>query len=231
MTKFLASVRSAEEAALAWAGGADVIDAKDPAAGALGRLPDTVIRKIVSAVAGRCPVSATIGDMPLEPRCVVQAVRTVAETGVDIVKIGLFAGDAAGTLASLGATAIDRIKLIAVFLADCAPDFTLLDGCKAARFYGVMLDTADKSSGPLTRHLDEAALRGFIDRAHDRGFVVGLAGSLRREDIARLGRLRPDYLGFRSALTAGRRHDGLDPEKIAAIRSTIDAVTPIASVA
>lgn len=229
MTKFLASVRTVEEAELACAGGADVIDVKDPARGALGRLPDAVIREIVDAVAGRRPVSATIGDMELDRLRVTEAVRALAETGVDIVKIGMFPGDAVGTLACLKAAAIERIALVAVFLADRNPDFTLLDDCHAAGFHGVMLDTADKASGPLTCHFDETALRRFIALGHEYGFMVGLAGSLRRDDVARLGRLRPDYLGFRSALTAGRRHDALDTESIAAIRGAINAVAPVAT--
>lgn len=231
MTKFLASVSSADEARLALAGGADIIDAKDPAAGALGRLPDAVIREIVAAVADRCPVSATIGDMPLDRTQVTEAVRALAETGVDIVKIGMFSGDAVGTLAGLKAAAIEPIELVAVFLADREPDFTLLHDCHGAGFRGVMLDTADKGAGTLAHRFGEAALHEFITRAHEYGFMVGLAGSLRRQDIARLGRLRPDYLGFRSALTAGRRHDMLNPASVAAIRSAIDAVAPVTSAA
>ena len=45
----LVSVRNAEEAAAALAGGADVIDAKDPAAGALGPVPVQVFREIRTA--------------------------------------------------------------------------------------------------------------------------------------------------------------------------------------
>ena len=37
--------------------------------------------------------------------------------------------------------------------------------------------------------------------------LFGLAGSLREDDIEPLLPLRPDYLGFRGALTAGRGRD------------------------
>ena len=43
MTALLASVRSVAEAELALAGGADVIDLKDPSQGALGALPLSLI--------------------------------------------------------------------------------------------------------------------------------------------------------------------------------------------
>ncbi len=64
MTAMLASVRTLDEALLALAGGADIIDLKDPARGALGALDQATARNIVAAIGGRAPVSATIGDLP-----------------------------------------------------------------------------------------------------------------------------------------------------------------------
>ena len=84
MTMLLASVRTPSEAQVAVAGGADIIDLKEPAQGALGRLPDATIAAIRRAVAGRRPTSATIGDMPLVPEPVLAAVRAMAATGVDM---------------------------------------------------------------------------------------------------------------------------------------------------
>ncbi|MFL5577756.1 MAG: (5-formylfuran-3-yl)methyl phosphate synthase, partial [Gemmatimonadaceae bacterium] len=58
----LVSVSSAAEAAAALAGGADLVDAKDPSAGALGAVSDGALRGIVAAVSGARPVSAALGD-------------------------------------------------------------------------------------------------------------------------------------------------------------------------
>ena len=63
MTGLLASVMTVEEAEAALAGGADIIDLKDPRRGALGALPAPVIRDCVAAIAGRQPVSATVGPL------------------------------------------------------------------------------------------------------------------------------------------------------------------------
>ncbi len=60
--RLLVSVKNAEEAMAALAGGADLIDAKDPAAGALGAVSLDVLRDIHSTVAGLRPVSAALGD-------------------------------------------------------------------------------------------------------------------------------------------------------------------------
>src|SRR5262245_14205628 len=91
MTLLLASVTGAEEAAVALAHGADIIDLKDPRASALGALPHEAVRAAVAAVAGRRPVSAVSGDLPMQPDVIAPAVRALAATGVDYVKVGLFA--------------------------------------------------------------------------------------------------------------------------------------------
>ncbi len=62
-----ASVTSEAEVLCAASGGADIIDCKDPAMGALGALPHVVVARIREAVPAHIPVSATIGDPPPEP--------------------------------------------------------------------------------------------------------------------------------------------------------------------
>src|SRR5699024_7424313 len=63
MTRLLVSVRSAEEAGSALAGGADVIDVKEPSRGALGAAEPSVWREIVRLVDGRAPVSVALGEL------------------------------------------------------------------------------------------------------------------------------------------------------------------------
>jgi uncharacterized protein (UPF0264 family) len=226
VTGFLASVRNAAEAAVAVSGGADIIDAKEPAEGALGRLDERSLRALLGEVAGTRPVSATIGDLVLVPKPVREAVRDIAEKGVDVVKIGIFDGDLQGTLDALAPVAESGVRLVAVLFADRKPAFgTIIDACAAAGFYGIMLDTAVKSSGPLTGLSSRQALAEFVTRARRAGLVSGLAGSLRHEDIPLLASLGADYLGFRSALTTGARTDGLDPEAVRAVRYAIDAAS------
>jgi (5-formylfuran-3-yl)methyl phosphate synthase len=222
MSLLLASVRSPEEALIACAGGADIIDLKEPAAGALGRLPDTTIAAVLRAVAGRKPASATIGDLPLEPRSVWDAVLAMAATGVDIVKLGMFAGDLPATLAGLAGPARDGVHLVAVLFADRQPDLDVVARCADAGFFGVMLDTADKRAGPLTRHLPVEALARFVAAARRQGLLSGLAGSLAVADVPVLLPLAPDYLGFRSALTAGGRSGPLDAAAVTSIRRALD---------
>ena len=88
--RLLVSVKNAEEAMAALAGGADLIDAKDPAAGALGAVSLDVLRDIHSTVAGLRPVSAALGDAIDEAANRAHA-RAYALAGASLVKIG-FAG-------------------------------------------------------------------------------------------------------------------------------------------
>lgn len=101
--QFLASVTSAGEAEAALAGGAEIIDCKNPSAGALGALPLDMVRAIRAVVPQRVLLSATIGDLAAEPAAVTAAAKAMAETGVDYVKIGFFpGGDAKATIRALG---------------------------------------------------------------------------------------------------------------------------------
>src|SRR6185295_527370 len=138
MTGFLASVTSADEAEIVLAAGADIIDLKDPHSGALGALPAPAIREAVRKVAGRGTVSATAGDLPMHPQVIVDAVDRIAALGVDIVKIGMFAGgDRLACIAALAKQAARGTRIVAVLFADQAPDFALIDRLQAAAFAGI----------------------------------------------------------------------------------------------
>ncbi|HDZ72834.1 MAG TPA: hypothetical protein ENH55_08650, partial [Aurantimonas coralicida] len=62
MIRLLASVTGPEEAEIVIEGGADLVDLKDPAQGALGAVSPAVLNATLRAVAGRRPVSAVAGD-------------------------------------------------------------------------------------------------------------------------------------------------------------------------
>jgi (5-formylfuran-3-yl)methyl phosphate synthase len=223
MTRMLASVATLEEVEQALSSGADLIDLKDPAQGALGAWPIGAIAAAVRLVGGRRPVSATIGDLPMRSMLVAEAAERTASTGVDIVKVGFFAGgDARLCICELGRLTVGGVKLVAVLFADQDPDLNLVPALAAAGFHGVMLDTADKRAGGLRDHLDHDELRGFVALARDAGLLTGLAGSLRLHDVAPLAALGPDYLGFRGALCrSDERTAGLDPTAFQAIREAL----------
>lgn len=221
MTAMLASVLDVDEALLALAAGADVIDCKDPRRGALGDLPAPTIAAIVAAVGGRRPVSATVGDLPAEADALVPAIRRVGETGVDFVKIGLFETGALPALLPAMTVQASGFRLIAVLFADRGVDLSVIPALAAAGFTGVMLDTADKSKGDLLEHAPLALATDFVSAAHRHGLLAGLAGSLGAAHIPALRELGADYLGFRGALCGGERTMRLCRGTAAALRAAI----------
>jgi dihydroneopterin aldolase len=226
MTAFLASVMSAAEAEVAVQGGADIIDFKNPNDGALGALPDTEIRAGVKQVAARRRTSATVGDLPMDPGVVAQAVERIGGLGVDFVKVGLFpGGDRRACLEVLGAQASRGLAIVAVLFADLAPDFEVIEDLAAQGVKGIMVDTANKDAGRLSDFLDEATLNHFLSRSRAAGLFTGLAGSLTAGDVVPLLGLAPDYLGFRGALTTGGRNATLDLASLAVLRRLIPVQT------
>ncbi|MDP3903267.1 MAG: (5-formylfuran-3-yl)methyl phosphate synthase [Methylococcaceae bacterium] len=205
MTGMLASVNSLQEAQLALDAEVDIIDLKQPSKGALGALEIDLIITIVTAINGICPISATIGDLPMHPDSVFKAVDDMVNTGVDYVKIGFFPdGDWLATLQKLRSHTDlwqqQRTGLIAVLFADTQPDLTILNTLKNSGFKGVMLDTMDKQKGSLTQVMAPVTITQFVKLTRQHPLLCGLAGSLKVDDIAKLMPLNPDYLGFRGAL-------------------------------
>lgn len=224
MTLFLASVRGAAEAEMVLAAGADIVDLKDPSKGALGALTPDAIRNCVARASGRKPVSATVGDLPMDPGTVTRAVSEAACLGVDDVKLGIMpGGDPHGCFAGLAALNL-RAGLILVFFADAMPAFDPVEAAKAARARGIMLDTETKGTGALVDHMAMTDVSRFVDKGRRAGLLVGVAGSLRASHVAPLLALGPDVIGFRSALCRdGERSSSLDPKACREIRSLIPA--------
>lgn len=224
MTGMLASVNSVDEALQALQANVDIIDLKQPQQGALGALSLADVATIVRAIDRRTPVSATVGDLPMQPAIVSDAVAAMAATGVDYIKIGFFpGGDWIGVIAALQPLAQRGLCLIAVLFADTPFADEFLGALAAAGFTGIMLDTMDKSRGSLLTVMPLDRIKRFTGTVKSQGLLCGLAGSLRKEHIDRLLPLRPDYLGFRGALCRNLQRTALlDGSALVDIRRAID---------
>jgi uncharacterized protein (UPF0264 family) len=240
MTRLLVSVRDLDEALAAAEAGADFIDLKEPADGALGALPPEHVAQIVSALRVRHPglrISATVGDLPArELPEILRRVERVASCGVDYVKVGLWPTPAApAALRGLvDALADCPGNIVPVLVADSGIDEALVQhALRRAAFPALMLDTAEKRRGSLLQRLPLAALAGFIEAVHARGALAGLAGSLRADDAPALRALAPDFAGFRGAVTRGARTAVLDPRRVRLLRRRLAAGTraPLAAAA
>jgi uncharacterized protein (UPF0264 family) len=202
MTALLASVRSVDEALDAAQAGADVIDLKEPRAGALGGVATDDIKRIVRALRARYavrPISATIGDLPNDALDeMTSRVLDVASSGVDYVKVGVAPGPRAAAclrhLASLPAT------VVPVLLADDGIERSLVTLAAQLGFVALVFDTAKKDGRTLFDCVDTATLAPCLSQARSRGMMTALAGSLGWRDLERIRALAPDIAGLRGAL-------------------------------
>lgn len=233
-TQVLASVRSIEEAQLVLAhGGIGVLDIKDPDNGALGALSTEAITAIVKQVNGQCLTSATVGDLPPDPQQLIDAIERTRACGVDYIKLGFFSSEYLDCCLAAIAALSQTTALVGVLFAD---RFAHLDGptklLKAAGFRGVMVDTADKTTGSLFNSASQDSLHQFVQTAHAQHLFCGIAGSLGIEDIDRVLQIAPDYIGFRGALCeASQRKASINVAALERVLGQVNARIPEAAVA
>ena len=228
----LVSVTSAVDAAAALAGGADLIDAKDPAAGALGAVSIEQFRRIVAAVAGARPVTAALGDAADEP-AIEQTARAFAGLGASFVKLG-FAGISSTdrvaaliTAAVSGARRDSGSRVVAVAYADAdragsISPLRLVDVAARAGATGVLLDTFDKQQGGLRELVAWRALTDWVVSAHDAGLFVAIAGKLTASDLPYVRDAGADIAGVRGSACDGGRTGPVSADRVRLLRSACD---------
>ncbi len=193
MTDFLVSVANAGEARMARAAGADLLAHRGPAA------------DIVAAAAGARVLARVDSVADARARRAEGAALLAVPADADLSGFADLARQA---------------PCWGVLYADRASDPAALDRMVAAGFSGALLDTAQKQGARLLALMDIGRIATFVERAHALGLSCGLAGRLQAPDIPRLMVLRPDSLGFRSALCA-EGAGGLDAHALALFRSLI----------
>jgi len=227
----LVSVRSAAEAAAALAGGADIVDAKDPEAGALGAVPLEVLRDINATVGARRPVTAAIGDA-IDEAAIEHHARAFAAAGARFVKVG-FCGIANATrIAALAAAArrgavagsAGRSALVVVAYADGGDaagvtPLALVDVAARVGARGILLDTADKHGPGLRTLIDREGLARWVARAHACGLFAALAGKLTADDLPFVRAAGADIAGVRGAACEGGRAGRLTADRVRRLAS------------
>lgn len=209
--KLLISPMNVKEASEAIAGGADIIDVKNPREGALGANFPWVIRQIRELTPSSRQVSCALGDVPNLPGSVSLAAYAAAALGVDYVKVGLYglktAEEAVYLLQNVNKAAKQcnpKIKVAAAGYADSKridglDPLLIPEVARDAQVDVAMLDTAVKDGKSLFNFQNPPQLEEFVDRSHSLGLEVALAGSLRKEDLPVIYRLGADIVGLRGA--------------------------------
>jgi uncharacterized protein (UPF0264 family) len=228
--RLLVSVATEADAAAALAGGADVVDAKDPLAGALGPVSSAAFRAIYAGVAGARPVSAALGDAEDEDALDARA-RAFAAAGAAFVKVG-FAGIAdAAQVTALTAAAVRgarecRCDVVAVAYADADPrgsvaPLPFIEAAARGGAAGVLFDTADKDGPRLLAHLSPEAVARLAARAHRARLFLAVAGKLDAADLAVVRDAGADIAGVRGAACDGGRTGRVSSSRVRALADSL----------
>ncbi len=224
-----------QEAFEAIAGGADIIDVKNPQEGALGANFPWVIKRIREITPKNIQVSCALGDVPNLPGSISLAALGAASLGVDYIKVGLYGfktpKEAVFLLQNVNKAAKEynpKIKIAAAGYADAerigALDPMLIpEIASLAQVDLAMIDTAVKDRKNLFNFLTAKQLEKFIDSAHKLGLEAALAGSLRKQDLPMVYGLGADVAGLRgAACTNSDRVSGQITRKL--VRELVETV-------
>jgi (5-formylfuran-3-yl)methyl phosphate synthase len=231
--RLLVSVRSAEEVAAALAGGADIIDAKEPSRGSLGPVDPSVLRDISANVPASVLLSVALGDFE-DGAAVADAIAAsalIARPAGVFVKLGLADVVTSGAAAALFRSAMEAAgasrcqpRVVAVAYADrdagLAPGAILRLAAQAGA-EGVLLDTAAKDGRDLFAFMAASEVKIWVESARGAGLIAAVAGSLGLENLRSVREIGPDILGVRGAACVGGRAGSIDVEKVRALRLTL----------
>jgi len=231
--RLLVSVVSPDEVEAALAGGADIVDVKNPAEGSLGAPTPALLRAIRSQVRPPACVSAALGDAPHLPGTLALAAAGAAACGADYLKVGLLGSarpDQALELLSAVRRATAEVaphaRLVAVAYADASrvgalPPHELPPIASRAGAHGVMLDTAVKDGVSSLTAFGEDAVIGFFAAARALGLVTGLAGALGPDDFARVARFGAEIVGVRGSACDGGREGRVSAARVRALHAAL----------
>jgi len=215
--RLLISVRNEAEACDALSGGADVIDVKEPARGALGAADIGTVEKIISVVAGRRPVSVALGELGQW----VDGGSGALPCGVEYAKVGL-ARAGQGWQDGLAACfdELSPVAPIAVAYADderagSPPVEQVLGWAIGYGAAGLLIDTAVKGRGGLFDWLSQRDLSRVIAQGREAGMMIALAGSLAGQQLIDAIEMGPDIVAVRgAACVLGDRQGRVDPGRV-----------------
>lgn len=244
MPQLLVSVRNSTEALLAAASGAEIIDLKEPAAGALGSVSPDVREQVVRQLRDHfteesCPLlSAALGelsDYQTQPEMAVELAQLQA---FRFAKVGL-----AGTLRlsdwrkawlelvqSLPAGTVPVAAAYAdAVLADAPAPEEVLDLALEHMLPVFLLDTWCKTQGNVFQVLSKPRLERLRLQAQGR-IRFALAGSLDLECMPQLLQLQPDIVALRGAVCMAGRKSPLSGDKVQLWKSLVSQSTDSKSI-
>ena len=230
MTQLLVSVRSATEAIAAMAGGADIVDVKEPHRGSLGCASPNVIFEVSKALRarpGHPPLSIALGELrEWDSDSRDELRRTIEATAPRFLKIGLArtqsgsilnltaAADRFGTIATaswfdewrqLRSTIAGPSAWVAVAYADAeqagSPSVDdVLSAAITTDCSVLLIDTYSKDARSLFAHLATSELMAIRERTSRHGLKLALAGQISLANLPDVVPIQPDIVAVRGAV-------------------------------
>lgn len=235
-SRLLVSIQSPEELDIVCECGVSWIDLKNPNAGSLGKPTKGVLEQV------GIKIVQSVNHPQTLPRCFSVALGELLESngspiGPDLepyrfLKIGLSGlGNRtdARTLIQNQVHPIDHPgRWILVYYADReaaqSPCFdSVLEWSQEIGAEFILVDTFVKGSYRLFDLLSARDLEEMVERTHNAGIKISLAGSLTSHDIESHTQLGPDVWAVRSAACAqGNRKRGIDRIRVAHLQSILE---------
>ncbi len=234
--QLLVSVRSGDEVKAALAGGADIIDAKEPANGPLGAVSAATLMQVAARIPGNQQFSVALGDVKSseEVLAAVRCLKLPSRTAPTYLKLGFAAVQSHDLLLELLTIAIrstavwPSTSIVAVAYADAErasspPAHLVLSAAARAGAAGVLVDTYVKDGAGLMDWWSSEALAAWIALARKSGLLTAAAGALSERDVDRVAAASPDVIGFRGAACDAGRLGRVSAERVALLRRCVDA--------
>ena len=217
----LVSVRDHGEASAAVAGGAAIIDVKEPSRGPLGRA-DAAVAAAVAAASGSLPVTIAVGELADGVATVLRHVAEIARLledkvplprGVKVGPAGLSLAGWRRSYASLLVRLPAGVEPVAVAYADWRQASSprpeeIAEAAVNAGGQSLLVDTFDKQGPGLFSLLGPEGVARLVATAKQQGLAVALAGRLQAAEVPAAFAAGGDVVGVRSAACGGRR-DGV----------------------
>ncbi len=206
----------------------DILDVKNTKEGSLGAQFPWNTKKIVEMAAPRgLTVSATLGDLPFKPGTGALAAYGCATTGAGYIKAGLYGAKTyqeAVEMMDAIRRAVRMVSSTATVVAAGYADWRRFGGLcpddlvKAARDTQcdlVMVDTAIKDGKTLFDNMSLEEIKDFVNKSHEAGLRVALAGSIKAHHTDVLFDIGPDVIGVRGAVceNSNDRRTRISPQK------------------
>lgn len=217
--KLLISPQNTKEAIEAIAGGADIIDVKNPKEGPLGANFPWVIKEVKELIPDNVELSCTLGEAPNLPGSMALAAYGAASLGVDYVKVGLNrvqnvhqAVDLLEGIVHAVKMCNSNIKVVVAGYGDYSRANSIepqhvVQAASVTKTDAVMLDTAIKDRKNLFDFQTLPQLETFIKTSHKHSLKVALAGSLQTQDLPIIKKLGADFVGLRGAACQNNDRD------------------------